>query len=157
MVSKIDHPGVYIPPPLFFVAAFFAAVYTQQYLPLDGEFFNSSFAGIAGICIIAAGLLFFVPAVYRFVKTKNTLITIRPANTLQTTGIYAITLNPMYVSLVLFYLGLSFVIGNWWSIIFLPLLVFVVQEYIIKREERYLEHHFGEAFVTYKSRVRRWI
>ena len=157
MASKIDHPGVYIPPPLFFVATFLVAVYIQRHIPINRAFFDSGLATVLGVLIMAGGLAFLVPALYRFVKTKNTLVTIRPAKTLQTTGIYAITRNPMYISLLLLYLGLSFIIGNWWNIILSPLLVTVVQEYIIKREERYLEHHFGEAFTTYKTRVRRWI
>lgn len=157
MVSKIDHPGVYIPPPLFFVAAFIAAVYVQRYFPINWGFFGSLFSNIAGMLIIVMGLLFFLPALYRFIKTKNTLITIKPANTLQTTGIYAVTRNPMYISLLLLYLGFSFIIGNWWNIILAPLLILVVQEYIIKHEERYLEYRFGQAFIAYKSRVRRWI
>ena len=157
MVSKIDHPGVYIPPPLFFAATFLVAVCIQQYIPIDRAFFDSGMATILGVLIMVLGLVLLFPALYRFVKTKNTLVTIRPANTLQTTGVYAITRNPMYISLLLLYLGLSFIIGNWWNMILLPLLVIVVQEYIIKREERCLTHRFGEAFTAYKTRVRRWI
>lgn len=157
MANEIDHPGVYIPPPLFFVATFVVAAYVQRYMPINQTFFDSRMATVLGILIGVAGLLLLIPALYRFVKTKNTLITIKPANTLQTTGIYAITRNPMYVSLTLLYIGLACIIGNWWNMILLPILIFVVQEYVIKREERYLAYRFGEAFTTYKSRVRRWL
>jgi protein-S-isoprenylcysteine O-methyltransferase Ste14 len=84
-------------------------------------------------------------------------MTIRRANTLQTTGVYAITRNPMYLSLLLVYLGLTCIAGNWWNVMLLPLLLLVVQQYIIKREERYLMRQFGNSYAEYKARVRRWL
>jgi protein-S-isoprenylcysteine O-methyltransferase Ste14 len=63
----------------------------------------------------------------------------------------------MYISLCFIYIGLSFLIGNWWNFILLPVLFILVQEYIIKREEQYLEHRFGKEYLDYKSKVRRWL
>ena len=37
-------------------------------------------------------------------------------------------------------------IGNWWNIILLPVLLILLQELVIKREEQYLALRFGEAF-----------
>jgi len=36
-----------------------------------------------------------------------------------------------------------------------PLLI-VMERGVIEREERYLEKKFGDAYLAYKSRVRRW-
>ena len=63
----------------------------------------------------------------------------------------------MYVGLAIVYLGITCFIGNWWNIIFLPLLFLIVQEYIIKREEKYLELEFGQQYDDYKRTVRRWL
>jgi protein-S-isoprenylcysteine O-methyltransferase Ste14 len=63
----------------------------------------------------------------------------------------------MYVGLALVYLGISCLIGNWWDIILLSFLLLIVQEYIIKREEKYLECRFGQDYLNYKRKVRRWI
>ena len=75
----------------------------------------------------------------------------------RTTGIYGITRNPMYVGLAMVYLGITCFIGNWWNIILFPLLFLIVQEYIIKREEKYLEFEFGQQYDDYKRIVRRWL
>lgn len=75
----------------------------------------------------------------------------------RTTGIYGITRNPMYVGLAMVYLGITCIIGNWWNIIVLPLLFLIVQEYIISREEKYLEFEFGQQYDDYKRIVRRWL
>lgn len=157
METKNDHPGVYIPPPLFYIAIFFAAVLMQKLVPLNTDFFYTSTSKIIGSIILVIGLFFNFPALSQFFKTKNSLVTIKPANTLQTTGIYSVSRNPMYVSLLLFYIGLSFIIGNWWNLVLLPILFLIVQEYVIKREEKYLERRFGQPFYDYKAKVRRWL
>jgi len=157
MNNNKDHAGVYLPPPLIYIAIFLLAILIQNLVPLNKDFFYSSGATTIGLMLMLAGVVFNFPALRQFVKSKNTLVTVKPAHSLQTTGIYSVSRNPMYVSLLLFYAGLSFLIGNWWNLILSPLLVWVVQSYVIKREEKYLERRFGQAYLDYKSKVRRWI
>ena len=156
MKSKIDTPGIYIPPPLIYIAIFFAAVPVQRFLPLDRTFFDTTTSKIIGLIVFLVGLVFIFPALQRFFRTKNTLVTIRPANSLQTTGIYAVSRNPMYIGLLLFYIGLSFIVGNWWNLVLLPFLVLIIQEYVIKREEKYLGRRFGQSYSDYRAKVARW-
>ena len=157
MENKKDNPGVYIPPPLIYAGVFLLAVLIQRLIPFEKNFFYTIASKIAGSIIIIAGVFFSFPALSQFFRTKNTLITIKPASSLQTTGIYSVCRNPMYISLLLWYTGLSFLIGNWWNFILLPLLFLIMQEYVIKREEKYLERSFGQEYLNYKSKVRRWI
>jgi protein-S-isoprenylcysteine O-methyltransferase Ste14 len=156
MENKKDHPAVYIPPPLIYIAIFFASLFMQKLVPLSTDFFYTSTSKIIGVVIILIGLFFNFPSLLQFFKTRNTIITSKPATSLQTTGIYAISRNPMYIGLILFYIGISFLIGNWWNFILLPLLILVVQEYIIKREEKYLDRRFGQEYFIYKLKVKRW-
>jgi protein-S-isoprenylcysteine O-methyltransferase Ste14 len=44
-----------------------------------------------------------------------------------------------------------------WAILLLPLVVYVIQREVIGREERYLERTFGEEYLDYKRRARRWV
>jgi protein-S-isoprenylcysteine O-methyltransferase Ste14 len=44
-----------------------------------------------------------------------------------------------------------------WAILLLPAVLLVIQRGVIEREERYLERRFGEEYLRYKARVRRWI
>ena len=110
-----------------------------------------------GAILLIVALFFLVRSLRQFFLTKNTLILIKPASSLQTTGIYGMTRNPMYVGLAIVYLGITCFIGNWWNIILFPVLFFIVQEYIIKREEKYLQLEFGEGYSDYKRTVRRWL
>jgi protein-S-isoprenylcysteine O-methyltransferase Ste14 len=157
MENDKDNPGVYIPPPLIYVAVFFAAILLQRILPIGNSFFYTTVSRIIGAVIIITSLFFSFPSIRQFFRTNNTLITIKPSNSLQISGIYSMSRNPMYVSLVLLYTGLSFILGNWWNLILLPLLVLIVQEYVIKREEKYLFRRYGQQYLDYKTKVRRWI
>ena len=157
MPDKKDNPGVYIPPPLVYVGIFLLSLLIQHLLPLDTSFFHTAIAYILGAVLIVIGLFFNIPALRQFIKTKNTLVTVRPATSLQTSGIYTRSRNPMYVSLLLFYTGIAFFIGNWWTILLLPVLVIIVTMFIIQPEERYLERAFGQTYLNYKEKVRRWI
>ena len=157
MDHKKDNPGVYIPPPLIYVVVFLAAVFIQKKISIDDSVFHSKPAKIAGVLFLIVSLFFMVTSLRQFFISKNTLIPIKPASSLQTKGIYSITRNPMYVSLALVYLGISCFVGNWWNIILFPLLLLIVQEYIIKREEKYLVRRFGQEYIVYKTKVRRWL
>lgn len=157
MESKKDSPGVYIPPPLVYVLTFLAAVFIQKIVAINNAVFRLQLTKLVGILLLAISLVFLYTSLRKFFLTKNTLILIKPASSLQTTGIYNISRNPMYVSLTLIYLGLTCLIGNWWNIILFPILFFILQEYIIKREEKYLERAFGIEYTNYKRKVRRWL
>jgi protein-S-isoprenylcysteine O-methyltransferase Ste14 len=157
MKNEKDSPGVYIPPPLFYVLTFVAAVFIQKVLPIDASVFQLRITKIIGIFFLVASLFFLVRSLSQFLKSKNTLILIKPATSLQTNGIYSISRNPMYVGLAIVYLGITCLIGNWWNIILFPLLLLIVQEYIIKSEEKYLNRAFGKEYLEYKNKVRRWL
>jgi len=157
MENKKDHPGIYVPPPIVYALTFLVAVFIQKKLPIDDSLFHLQLAKIVGTGLLIIALFFLIRSLRQFFLSKNTLVTIMAANSLQTNGIYNITRNPMYLGLAIVYLGISCLIGNWWNIILFPLLLLLIQEYMIKREEKYLERRFGQAYLDYKSKVRRWI
>ena len=150
-------PGVFIPPPLFYILIFIAAVFIQKVIPITDKIFHLPATKVVGAILLILALFFLVRSLRQFFLTKNTLILIKPASSLQTTGIYGMTRNPMYLGLAILYLGVTCFIGNWWNIILFPLLFIILQEYVIKREEKYLELEFGQGFSIYKRRVRRWL
>ncbi len=106
--------------------------------------------------ILLTALFFLFTSGRQFFLTKNTLVLIRPASSLQTGGIYSISRNPMYTGLALAYLGLTCFIGNWWNIIFFPILILIVQEYVIKNEERYLNGSL-DSNMSPTEKSQRWL
>src|SRR6266403_1900879 len=80
-----------------------------------------------------------------------------PTTALVVDGIYRRTRNPLYLGATLIYLGLSVAAGSFWAIGLVVPLLWVINTGVIAREERYLERKFGDAYRTYKARVRRWV
>lgn len=150
-------PGVYIPPPLFYVLFYLIAVFLQKYFPIHTDMFNRNFLKVTALILFITALYFAGRSLLQFFKTKNTVILIKRATTLQTDRVYSLTRNPMYLGLAIIYIAVTCMIGNWWHIIIFPLLILFIQEYVIKREEKYLELEFGEDYLNYKKKVRRWI
>ena len=156
-MNKAKGPGVYIPPPLFYVLTFIAALFIQKKLPVSDHLFHLFIVKIIGVLLLILALIFLVKSLRQFFLTKNTVILIKPASSLQKTGIYSVTRNPMYLGLVILYLAITCFIGNWWNIILLPALLILIQAYIIKREEEYLMSEFGQEYEEYRKKTRRWI
>jgi protein-S-isoprenylcysteine O-methyltransferase Ste14 len=157
MENRRNNPGVFIPPPLFYVALFLLSFPLQKKIPINRSFFQTPIASVLGTILILAGFFFAVPALRRFFKTKNTLITVKPATSLQTEGIYSLSRNPMYLGLILVYSGLAFIFGNWWTFLLLPVLFALVTFLIIRPEEKYLSRAFGDSYSAYRKSTRRWL
>lgn len=157
MKTKTDHPGVYPPPPLFYVIIFLISIFTQNRFPLSKTFWETDMAFIPGVIFIIVGVAMLLPALFKFLKTKNTLITIKPAKSLQTSGIYAFSRNPMYTGLLSLYIGIACFKGNLWTFMFVPIVILIVTKFVIVKEEHYLGRAFGSEYINYRKKVRRWI
>ena len=72
-------------------------------------------------------------------------------------GVYRFTRNPMYVGFALCTLALAILDDSTWMLLAVPIGLVLTDRLIVTREERYLERKFGEEYLNYKRRVRRWI
>ena len=72
-------------------------------------------------------------------------------------GPFRISRNPMYLQMVLVCVGLSIILWNVWILLLTPLCAWLLQRWVIAPEEAYLERKFGDSYLAYKRRVRRWI
>jgi protein-S-isoprenylcysteine O-methyltransferase Ste14 len=72
-------------------------------------------------------------------------------------GPYRITRNPMYLQMVLVCVGLAIFLANPWILLLTPVGGWLLHRFAILPEEAYLEGKFGDAYLAYKRRVRRWI
>ena len=87
----------------------------------------------------------------------TTLRTDKPVSNLVQDGPFRYSRNPGYLSLAMIYAGIAILRNALWAILLLPFLLLVTQRELIEREERYLERTFGEEYLAYKRRVRRWV
>jgi len=49
------------------------------------------------------------------------------------------------------------ILMDWWILVLTPVCAWLLQRLAILPEEAYLQHKFGDAYLAYKSRVRRWL
>jgi protein-S-isoprenylcysteine O-methyltransferase Ste14 len=68
------------------------------------------------------------------------------------------TRNPMYLGLTMTLLGLAIFFGSIAMLLLAPVVFFaVIDRIVIPREEETMERIFGQEYLAYKDRVRRWI
>lgn len=152
-----DHAGVFVPPPLLFVIPIVAAVIVGSKWPWPIAD-RSGLLVRGGVVMIVAGIAVGLASVYSFRKASTTILPAgRPTTAIVGSGPYRFTRNPMYVAMACAYIGLSLVLNNLWALVLLPVVVIVVDTFVIRREERYLTAKFGEPYREYCARVRRWL
>ena len=157
MKKEKDSPRVYIPPPFLYAGIFFLSFLIQHYIPLTRDLFERSLSNYLAIAFFGMGIVCGLPALIKFIKTRNTVLTVKPAASLQTQGIYNLSRNPMYVGLLLLYIAFAFIKGNLWTFLLIPLLIFIITRFVIINEEKYLKRAFGQEYLNYMQKVRRWI
>ena len=112
---------------------------------------------LIGICLIGLGFLLAFNSISRFIKAKTGVVPFSESTTLITEGFYKYTRNPMYVGMNSFLLGLMLILKNPLNIIFLIIFFYIVRNMFVLKEEVQMEETFGEDYLTYKRKVRRWL
>ncbi len=152
-----DVAGVIALPPLIFLGFLAAAAVLEAIVPLPALVAHSLARYVAGAVLAASGFVMIAIGTRRFAAAGTNIPPTLPTTALVVDGIYGRTRNPLYLGTTLIYLGLSVAAGSLWAIGLLVPLLWVINVGVVKREERYLERKFGDAYRDYKARVRRWI
>ena len=114
---------------------------------------------LISIIILLIGILILINPIFKFIKSKTTIdpIKFKKVNKLIISGIYKYSRNPMYLGLLMIVISTSIFYLNIFSIT-TPLLFYCwINRFQIKREESFLTEKFGEEYISYKIKTRRWI
>jgi protein-S-isoprenylcysteine O-methyltransferase Ste14 len=154
--SGNDRPNTIHWPPLIYVAAGVAALGLDRTVaawPLP-QLPSLEFAGWG---LAWLGLLVAMAGIVTFKQIGTVVDPTGQAVRLATTGVYWFTRNPMYLGVVLIFLGLGFATRSAGLLLVTPLVVIALQQLAIVREEAYLQRRFGSEYDAYRRSVRRWI
>ena len=88
---------------------------------------------------------------------KTTLNPYGKPQRLLSEGPFRVSRNPLYIGMLIMYVGGGLFWGNVWFFLLMPLLVAWLQFGIIRHEEQLLRKHFGEDYIEYCRKVRRWL
>jgi protein-S-isoprenylcysteine O-methyltransferase Ste14 len=142
--------------PLLIVAAALALGLLFHFLwPL--RFLSRTEALWLGGLLIAVSIAIGLGAVSQLVKAKTALDVRKPTMEIVTRGVYRLSRNPIYLSMILLLLGIALCVDSLWILLFAIPLAVILQKGVIEPEEHYLEQKFGEKYLRYKHKVRRWI
>jgi protein-S-isoprenylcysteine O-methyltransferase Ste14 len=156
MSSVQDKPGVIAPPPLLFGIFFGVAILFQWIHSLAIPLLPKGMDWPAMVLINLSAIIFLWAAVWMW-RARTNINPLLPTTSLVTSGPYRFSRNPLSVSLVVLYIGMSLRLDTLWPLLlFVPLLI-VFHYGVIQREERYLERKFGDTYRNYCVAVRRWI
>ncbi len=152
-----DTSGVRFPPPFIAAGVFVVAYAVHRFAPLPLAPVPGATQRIVGWGLVAVAVLVSASAVFLFRRAGTTPNPTRPTTALVVRGPYRFTRNPMYVGFALLYIGVTLLVNSTWPFVFFPVMITLLDRLVIAREEAYLEEKFGDAYRSYKARVRRWI
>ncbi|MEE4377411.1 MAG: isoprenylcysteine carboxylmethyltransferase family protein [Candidatus Competibacteraceae bacterium] len=95
--------------------------------------------------------------VFRRAKTTVNPMTPHSASSMITSGVYRVTRNPMYVGLFFLMCAWAVYLSSPWAFLGPVAFAVYIDRFQIRPEERALVALFGEDFLAYKAKVRRWL
>ncbi len=159
-MSEITHETarVIIRPPIAWALAVVAGFALDWLAPLPFLPEEEDWpAGLLGAVVFVLALALALWAMDTMTRAGTNIPTNRPTTTIVEGGPYRFTRNPIYVGMFGGLIGLGIAFDNPWLLLMLVPFALVIRYGVVAREEAYLERRFGEAYRSYRRRVRRWL
>jgi protein-S-isoprenylcysteine O-methyltransferase Ste14 len=152
-----DNPGVIAPPPLIALVPLAVGLLLDWIAPVHVLDTVLTFPprAVIGMVLVLAGAALALAAVHCFKLAATNVAPWQPAQHLAIGGVYAILRNPMYAGLMMVAGGIAIAFGSDWALVLLVPAAYVLRNFVVLREERYLEAKFGEPYRRYKEHVSR--
>lgn len=154
--GELDKTDYLIPPFAFFY--FYLVFAAAFHWPTVGvqEIFHSDAVGWAGVALCLAGLSALLWSLVSFGQSFRVGIDVERPDKLVTTGVFARSRNPIYVAFASILIGQFLIFPNWILLAYVAAGAWLFHRQVL-REEEFLTRHYGQKFVEYEKRVRRYI
>ena len=149
-----------IPPPIWSLTGLAIMVAADRWWPASSLAWASpSLQHSVGGLLVALGLAFDGLAALEFLRRRASITpwSIHTTSALVTTGLNRLSRNPMYLGLAIWLAGAGLWLGNLLALPIIAGFIILMSATQIAAEEAMLEAKFGQAYLDYKARVRRWI
>ena len=150
-----DTPGIWLPPPLVYLLALLVGLLLDRRVHVP--FLPRGVARLLGWPLVGGGMALAAWFARTMRGADTTMHINKPVSRVVQDGPFRYSRNPGYLSLTMIYAGIAVLRNALWAVVLLPLVLHVIEREVIEREERYLERSFGEEYLAYKARVRRWV
>lgn len=112
---------------------------------------------LAGVPAIGLGVALAIWGSRLFAKAGTNIVPFTQSTALVTSGAFAFSRNPMYSGMILTLAGTALLLNNLLCWVALLPFVLIIQLGFVRHEEKLMEQTFGQAYLDYKTRVRRWV
>jgi protein-S-isoprenylcysteine O-methyltransferase Ste14 len=112
---------------------------------------------LLGAVPLALGMFLNLAADTALKRHHTTVKPFEESSVLITTGVYHISRHPMYLGMVLLVLGIALLLGTLAPLLVVVVFAILLDRIFIRSEEDMLQEKFGDAWMTYCQRVRRWL
>lgn len=143
------------PPPLVYLTALLIGAAIHWLFPV--RVLPPSLTGWLGAALVLIAVTLSGLSIREFRRARTTVRPDRPASTLVTTGPFRFSRNPMYVALSLLQVGIGVWMNSAWVVVLVVLAIAWITSRVIMPEERHLVGKFGQPYLDYQRRVRRWL
>ena len=149
------HAGVAFHPPFLLALCIAAGFGARWLIPLT--FVPTGVSTRVGPVVTTLSLGIFSWAVYAMRSGGASIPTGEPTDAIVVRGPYRFSRNPIYLAMLLLQIGFGIWANSLWFIALAAISGVLLWWGVISREEEYLDQKFGAEYVSYQSRVRRWI
>ena len=155
--ATFDRPAVAVFPPVIPLTTLAVACVLQWLVPLGwiGGLASPLRFGL-GAVIALSGLLTTSAGRRALIGSGTNVSPSQPAVRLVTDGVFGSTRNPLYVGVSIALCGLALILDLDWILLLIAPSFLLLHFAVVRREERYLEQKFGDAYRRYKARVPRY-
>lgn len=155
--AALDRPDIVVFPPVIPLVTLALACVLQWFAPLGliAGLETPVRVGI-GAVIALSGLVTTSAGRRALIKHGTNVSPSQPTTELVTDGVFGHTRNPLYVGGSVALCGLALIFDLDWILLLIVPSCVLLHFGVVRREERYLEGKFGDAYRHYKARVPRY-
>ena len=144
-----------IPPPIVTFICGLAIYFSKNFFIQFFSYNNNTIS----LFLLILGLTVFILAIKAFNRQKTTVNPLEPrqASSLVSSGIFKYSRNPMYLGMLIILLAISFKFNLVGGIVISLFFYLFITKFQILPEEEAMNELFGDEFIEYSNRTRRWI
>jgi len=155
--DSADRPTRIPWPPLLLFGVLAGAVLLGRTWPLPWPGLDDTAARVVGLGLGLSGVALLIASLVTLRRHGTTVLPDVGATALVMSGPFWRFRNPIYLADCLILLGLAEITKNIWFVAAAVAFAALVTWLAILPEERHLERRFGDAYLDYKAKTRRWL
>ncbi len=110
---------------------------------------------IAGTLLILLSIVFMKLTLKDFNTSLRFGLNAKNKGKLLKSGVFAVSRNPFFLSIEIYFIGVVLSIPNWFFIVLSVLAIISIHFFILK-EEKFMRKNYGDEYLEYAKKVRRY-